>query len=153
MAIAYKFPAEEVTTELKEIIFNVGRTGAITPLAILEPVQIMGTVVQRATLHNEDYIHFRDIRVGDRVIVRKAGYIIPEVVGPIKDERHESLPKFQMISECPACGTMIIRNEREADYYCTNTSCPAQLVESLIHFASRNAMNIEGLGEKIYPIV
>lgn len=152
-AIAYKFPAEEVTTVLKDIVFNVGRTGAITPLAILEPVQIMGTTVQRATLHNEDFIRHRDIRIGGKVIIRKAGYIIPEVVGPVKDEQYDTLPTFTMITHCPACGSRLVRNEREADHYCTNRNCPAQMVEALIHFASRPAMNIEGLGEKICALL
>ncbi|HEY8436218.1 MAG TPA: NAD-dependent DNA ligase LigA [Haloplasmataceae bacterium] len=152
-AIAYKFPAEEVTTVLKDIVFNVGRTGAITPLAILEPVQIMGTTVQRATLHNEDFIRHRDIRIGGKVIIRKAGYIIPEVVGPVKDEQYDTLPTFTMITHCPACGSRLVRNEGEADHYCTNRNCPAQMVEALIHFASRPAMNIEGLGEKICALL
>lgn len=152
-AIAYKFPAEEVTTKLKEILFNVGRTGAITPLAILEPVRIAGTIVQRATLHNEDFIKSRDIRVGDRVIVRKAGYIIPEVVGPVMEDDRKHLAPFEMITDCPVCGSELVRNEGEADHYCTNISCPAQKVESLIHFVSREAMNIEGLGEKIIELL
>lgn len=152
-AVAYKFPAEEVTTVLKDIVFNVGRTGAITPLAILEPVQIMGTTVQRATLHNEDQIKWLDIRVGGKVVVRKAGYIIPEIVRPVIDENHQSLPVFEMITHCPACGSELVQNREEVNYYCTNVNCPAQLVESLIHFASRQAMNIEGLGDKICALL
>jgi DNA ligase (NAD+) len=148
-AVAYKFPAEEVTTILKDIIFKVGRTGAITPNAVLEPVRIAGTTVQRATLHNEDFITSRDIRVGDRVVVRKAGYIIPEVVGPVVNERPEQLEAFKMIEHCPVCESELVRYEGEADHYCLNTSCPAKKVESLIHFVSREAMNIEGLGERL----
>lgn len=148
-AIAYKFPAEEVSTVLTNIIFNVGRTGVITPNAVLEPVRIAGTIVQRATLHNEDFITSRDIRVGDRVIVRKAGYIIPEVVRPILEDRDPNLGPFEMIEDCPVCHTELERQIGEADHYCINTNCPAQQMESLIHFVSRNAMNIDGLGERL----
>lgn len=148
-AIAYKFPALEVQTVLKDIIFTVGRTGSITPNAILEPVRISGTIVQRATLHNEDFIKARDIRVGDTVIVRKAGYIIPEVVKPLIEKRNGCEKSFIMISMCPVCKEPLLRNEGEADHYCLNINCPARHIESLIHFASREAMNIEGLGERI----
>ena len=152
-AIAYKFPAEEVSTILTDIIFKVGRTGSITPNAVLEPVKVAGTTVQRATLHNEDFITSRDIRVGDRVTVRKAGYIIPEVVGPILDERHSQLKPFKMIEACPFCGTDLSRQPGEADHYCTNSLCPAKKTEGLIHFVSRNAMNIEGMGERIIEVL
>jgi DNA ligase (NAD+) len=147
-AIAYKFPAEEVTTILKDINFTVGRTGSITPNAVLEPVKIAGTTVRRATLHNEDFITTRDIRTGDRVIVRKAGYIIPEVIRPQIEDRNGSEIPFKMINNCPVCNSVLVRNKGEADYYCLNKDCKARNIEALIHFASRDAMNIEGLGEK-----
>ncbi|MDF2700282.1 MAG: ligA [Haloplasmataceae bacterium] len=148
-AIAYKFPAEEVTTILKDIIFTVGRTGSITPNAVLEPVRVSGSLVQRATLHNEDFIKIRDIRIGDRVIVRKAGYVIPEIVRPVIEERIGNEVEFKMIDKCPECNEPLVRNVKEADHYCVNDHCPARIIESLIHFCSRDAMNIEGLGEKI----
>ncbi len=148
-AIAYKFPAEEVVTKLKDIVFQVGRTGNITPVAELEPVRVAGSMVKRATLHNEDYVLDRDIRVGDFVVIRKAGDIIPEVVKPIVDRRDDGLEEFVMISECPKCSTALVRNAGEADYHCDNLECPARLSEGLIHFSSRGAMNIDGLGEKI----
>ncbi len=151
-AIAYKFPAEEVATVLKDIVFTVGRTGSITPNAILEPVRISGTIVQRATLHNEDFVKTRDIRIGDKVIVRKAGYIIPEVVGPVIDERKGNETPFVMINKCPVCGSELVRKSGEADHYCLNPECKARNIEALIHFASRDAMNIEGLGEKIVEL-
>ncbi|ERJ12982.1 NAD-dependent DNA ligase LigA [Haloplasma contractile] len=148
-AIAFKFPAEEVSTTLKDITFTVGRTGSITPNAELEPVKVAGTTVSRATLHNEEFITLRDIRVGDRVIIRKAGDIIPEVVKPIVDERTGDEAPFKMVEDCPVCGETLERKESEADYYCVNEDCPRRLMEGLIHYASRNAMNIDGLGEKI----
>lgn len=148
-AIAYKFPAEEVETILKDIIFTVGRTGMVTPNAVLEPVRVAGTRVQRATLHNEDYIKDRDIRINDRVIIRKAGEIIPEVVKPVIDARNGDEVKFEMIEECPRCGSELIREVGEADHYCLNIDCPARIVESLCHFVSRDAMNIDGLGVKV----
>lgn len=148
-AIAYKFPAEEVYTKLKDIVFTVGRTGKITPNAVLEPVRVMGSLISRATLHNEDYIKERDIRVGDIVSIRKAGDIIPEVVSVDFSRREENLKSFEMIENCPVCGSLIERRETEAAHYCNNSSCPARDIESLIHFVSRNAMNIEGLGERI----
>lgn len=147
-AIAYKFPAEEVTTVLKDIIFTVGRTGNITPNAILEPVRVSGTIVQRATLHNEDFVKDRDIRIGDKVIVRKAGYIIPEVVRPVVEARTGKEIPFKMIENCPVCGSKLVRKPGEADHYCLNQNCKARNIEALIHFASRDAMNIEGLGER-----
>lgn len=148
-AIAYKFPAEEVETILKDIIFTVGRTGMVTPNAVLEPVRVAGTRVQRATLHNEDYVKERDIRINDRVIVRKAGEIIPEVVKPVLDARNGNEVRFEMIEECPRCGSELIREVGEADHYCLNIDCPARIVESLCHFVSRDAMNIDGLGVKV----
>ena len=148
-AVAYKFPAEKVQTVLKDILFTVGRTGNITPNAVLEPVRVAGTRVSRATLHNEDYIKERDIRIGDRVVVRKAGEIIPEVVEPVLADRPEDTVPFVMIQDCPRCGSHLVRAEGEADYFCLNTDCPARIVESLRHFVSRNAMNIDGLGIKV----
>ncbi len=148
-AIAYKFPAEEVETILKDIIFTVGRTGMVTPNAVLEPVRVAGTRVSRATLHNEDYVKERDIRINDRVIIRKAGEIIPEVVKPVIDARHGDEAPFEMIQDCPRCASELIREAGEADYYCLNIDCPARIVESLCHFVSRDAMNIDGLGVKV----
>lgn len=148
-AIAYKFPAEEVETILKDIIFTVGRTGMVTPNAVLEPVRVAGTRVSRATLHNEDYVTSRDIRINDRVIIRKAGEIIPEVVKPVIDARNGDEIPFEMISTCPRCSSELVREAGEADYYCLNIDCPARIVESLSHFVSRDAMNIDGLGIKV----
>ena len=148
-AIAYKFPAEEGETILKDIIFTVGRTGMVTPNAVLEPVRVAGTRVSRATLHNEDYVKERDIRIKDRVIIRKAGEIIPEVVKPVIDARHGDEAPFEMIQDCPRCASELIREAGEADYYCLNIDCPARIVESLCHFVSRDAMNIDGLGVKV----
>ena len=148
-AIAYKFPAEEVETILKDIIFTVGRTGMVTPNAVLEPVRVAGTRVSRATLHNEDYVKERDIRINDRVIIRKAGEIIPEVVKPVVDARKGDEVPFEMIQNCPRCGSEIVREVGEADHYCLNIDCPARIVESLCHYVSRDAMNIDGLGVKV----
>lgn len=148
-AIAYKFPAEEVETVLKDIIFTVGRTGMVTPNAVLEPVRVAGTRVSRATLHNEDYVKERDIRVNDRVVIRKAGEIIPEVVKSLVEVRQGNEVPFEMIHQCPRCGSELVREVGEADYYCLNIDCPARIVESLCHFVSRNAMNIDGLGIKV----
>ncbi|MCK5762338.1 MAG: NAD-dependent DNA ligase LigA, partial [Candidatus Izimaplasma sp.] len=148
-AIAYKFPAEEVITRINSITFQVGRTGQITPVANLDPVIVQGSTISRATLHNEDYILERDIRENDYVVIRKAGDIIPEVVRVVIDRRLDSNKGFIMIENCPVCHTGITRKESEADYYCTNPHCDAKKIEGLIHFASRKAMNIEGLGERI----
>ncbi|NGP46083.1 NAD-dependent DNA ligase LigA [Bacillaceae bacterium SIJ1] len=148
-AIAYKFPAEEVVTQLHEVELNIGRTGVVTPTAILEPVQVAGTTVQRASLHNEDLIHEKDIRVGDYVIIKKAGDIIPEVVASLPERRTGEEEVFQMPKQCPECDSELIRIEGEVALRCVNPQCPAQLREALIHFVSRNAMNIDGLGEKI----
>ncbi|AGT30690.1 DNA ligase LigA [Geobacillus genomosp. 3] len=148
-AIAYKFPAEEVVTTLLGIEVNVGRTGVVTPTAILEPVRVAGTTVQRATLHNEDFIREKDIRIGDAVTIKKAGDIIPEVVGVVVDRRDGDETPFTMPTHCPECESELVRLEGEVALRCLNPNCPAQLRERLIHFASRAAMNIEGLGEKV----
>lgn len=148
-AIAYKFPAMEVETELLDIVFTVGRTGNITPNAVLSPVQIAGSTVQRATLNNEDFITERDIRIGDYVVVRKAGEIIPEIIKVNFERRKQDLKPFVMIDDCPKCHQPLVRNKNEAVHYCQNEKCPGRIVASLIYFASRPAMNIEGLGEKI----
>ncbi|MBN8252696.1 NAD-dependent DNA ligase LigA [Priestia flexa] len=148
-AIAYKFPAEEVVTTLKDIQLTVGRTGVITPTAILEPVQVAGTTVQRASLHNEDLIREKDIRIGDQVVIKKAGDIIPEVVNVITEKRTGEEQEFTMPTHCPECESELVRLEGEVALRCINPSCPAQIREGLIHFVSRNAMNIDGLGEKV----
>lgn len=147
-AAAYKFPAEIVTTKLKDIIYTVGRTGIITPNAVLDPVLIAGTTVARATLNNEDFITSRDIRIGDMVRVRKAGEIIPEVVDVDLSRRSEHLPPFKMIECCPVCGSRLLKGIDEAEHYCKNPDCGGRILEGIIHFASRVAMDIEGLGEK-----
>lgn len=148
-AIAYKFPAEEKMTTVIGITLTVGRTGVVTPTAQLEPVQIAGSVVQRATLHNEDLIREKDIHIGDKVVVRKAGDIIPEVVRVLENLRTGDEEPFQMPTECPACDSELVRLDGEVALRCVNPKCPAQLKEGLIHFVSREAMNIEGLGEKV----
>lgn len=148
-AIAYKFRAEEVETKLIDIELSVGRTGVVTPTAILEPVKVAGTTVQRASLHNEDLIREKDIRIGDYVVVKKAGDIIPEVVNVLVDRRTGEEQAFHMPTECPECGSELVRLEAEVALRCINPRCPAQIREGLIHFVSRTAMNIEGLGEKV----
>lgn len=148
-AIAYKFPAEEVMTKLIDIELSVGRTGVVTPTGILEPVRIAGSTVGRASLHNEDLIREQDIRIGDMVVVKKAGDIIPKVVRSVKEKRTGDEKEFTMPSDCPACGSELVRLEEEVALRCINPNCPAQLVEGIIHFVSRNAMNIDGLGEKV----
>jgi DNA ligase (NAD+) len=148
-AIAYKFPAEEVVTTLLDIELSVGRTGVITPTAILEPVKVAGTTVQRASLHNEDLIREKDIKLGDKVVVKKAGDIIPEVVNVLADQRTGEEVEFHMPTHCPECESELVRLEGEVALRCINPKCPAQLREGLIHFVSRVAMNIEGLGEKV----
>ncbi len=148
-ATAYKFPAEKVTTKLTDIKFTVGRTGKITPNAMLEPVRVAGSTIRKATLHNEDYILSKDIRVGDIVVIQKAGDVIPEVVKPDLDRRVEVLPKFEMIDRCPVCNTLLVRKKSEANHYCPNPNCDARNAQKLIHFVSRKAMNIDGLGERI----
>ena len=147
--IAYKFPAEVVYTKLIDILFTVGRTGQITPNAVLEPVIVQGSTVKRATLHNEDNIVAKDIRIGDIVSIYKAGDVIPAVGEPLKERRTGQEKNFHMIDTCPICGSKIERKEREADYFCPNEKCPARNVSGLIHFASKEAMNIEGLGDSI----
>ena len=148
-AIAYKFPAEQVLTKLENIEFCVGRTGKITPRADLAPVRVAGSVVRSATLNNEDYIMEKDIRIGDTVSIRKAGDIIPEVVEVIKKRRNGDEIPFKMIDNCPICGSKLIRKENEAAYFCLNKNCDARRIEGLIHFVSRDAMYIEGFGERI----
>lgn len=148
-ATAYKFPAEEVLTKIKDIIFTVGRTGQVTPSAILEPVRVMGSVISKATLHNEDYVVSKDIRIGDVVSIKKAGDVIPEVVKVIVDRRDGSEKPFEMTKNCPICKEKLVRKEKEAAYYCVNEHCPAKKIEKLIHFTSRHAMNIEGFGDRI----
>ena len=148
-AIAYKFPPKEVATRVKDIIFTVGRTGRITPNALLEPVRVQGSVIQRATLHNEDFVKDLDLRIGDYVYIRKAGDVIPEVVKVIKERRDENSLPFKMTETCPICGSTLIRKDGESAHYCTNPACDKKNIEKIIHFASRNAMNIEGLGDKI----
>ncbi|TYS90393.1 NAD-dependent DNA ligase LigA [Rossellomorea aquimaris] len=148
-AIAFKFPAEEVVTVLKEIELSVGRTGVVTPTAILEPVRVAGTTVQRASLHNEDLIREKDIKIGDHVVIKKAGDIIPEVVNVLEDKRTGDEQEFQMPTHCPECESDLVRLEGEVALRCINPKCPAQIREGLIHFVSRNAMNIDGLGEKV----
>ncbi|MFM2312449.1 MAG: hypothetical protein RLZZ04_1725 [Cyanobacteriota bacterium] len=148
-AIALKYPAEETPTVVKDIIVNVGRTGAVTPMAVMEPVQLAGTTVQRATLHNRDRIAELDIRLGDTVIIRKAGEIIPEVVRVLADLRPPGTVPYQMPHTCPECDSLLVRPEAEAVTRCVNRACPAILRGSIIHWASRDALDIRGLGEKI----
>lgn len=148
-SIAYKFPAEEVMTKLLDIELSVGRTGVVTPTGILEPVRIAGSTVGRASLHNEDLIREQDIRIGDTVVVKKAGDIIPKVVRAVKEQRTGEEVEFTMPSHCPACEAELVRLEEEVALRCINPNCPAQLMEGIIHFVSRNAMNIDGLGEKV----
>ncbi|MGF2097596.1 NAD-dependent DNA ligase LigA [Mammaliicoccus lentus] len=148
-AIAYKFPAEEVLTTLLDIELSIGRTGVVTPTAILEPVRVAGTTVSRASLHNEDLIHEKDIRIGDKVVIKKAGDIIPEVIRSIVESRAEDSEVYHMPTHCPSCDHELVRIEGEVALRCINPKCPAQLVEGIIHFVSRQAMNIDGLGEKI----
>lgn len=148
-AIAYKFPAEEVLTTLTDIELSIGRTGVVTPTAILEPVKVAGTTVSRASLHNEDLIHEKDIRIGDKVVIKKAGDIIPEVVKSIGEERSEDSEIYHMPTHCPSCEHELVRIEGEVALRCINPKCSAQLVEGMIHFVSRQAMNIDGLGDKI----
>jgi DNA ligase (NAD+) len=148
-ATAYKFPAQQATTRLKQIAVNVGRTGAVTPYAVLEPVFLSGSTIQMATLHNEQEVARRDIRPGDLVIIEKGGDVIPKVVGPVLAERPADARPWEMPQECPACGSRLVRPEDEVVWRCLNASCPARLRRSLLHFASRRALNIEGLGEAL----
>ncbi|MBO4600999.1 MAG: NAD-dependent DNA ligase LigA [Bacilli bacterium] len=148
-AVAYKFPAEEVLTKLVDIIFTVGRTGQITPNAVLEPVIVMGSTISRATLHNEDYVVMKDLKIGDTVSIRKAGDVIPEVVEAKTERRTGNEKPFVMINECPICHEKLIKKEGQVDYYCPNNKCPARSIEKFIHFASKTAMDIDGLGDEI----
>ena len=148
-ATAYKFPPTEVLTKLTDIIFTVGRTGQITPNAVLEPVIVQGSTIRRATLHNEDFVKARDLKIGDIVSIRKAADVIPEVVRAIPERRTGDEKEFAMINSCPICNSHLIKKDGQVDYYCMNPSCDARRIESLIHFVSRKAMNIDGLGDRI----
>ncbi len=154
-AVAFKYPPEEKRTKLLSVDIQVGRTGVLTPTANLEPVRLAGTTVSRATLHNINYIRERDIRIGDTVIVRKAGEIIPEIVESIKSERDGELPEFEMPTHCPSCGEPVIRDERGdgAATRCINPACPAQTARGIVHFASKGAMNIDGLGPQVIELL
>ena len=147
-AVAYKFPAEKVVTQLEDIVFTVGRTGQITPNAVLTPIKVAGSTIRRATLHNEQYIIEKDLHIGDFVVIHKAGDVIPEVVEPVL-ERRKDVSIFQMITSCPICGTRLEKSASGIDYFCPNEHCPARKTEGLIHYVSRPAMNIDGLGEAI----
>jgi DNA ligase (NAD+) len=147
-AIAYKFPPEEATTLLRDIMVSVGRTGKATPFAMLEPVRVSGSTVQLATLHNEDQVRLKDVRPGDTVIVRKAGDVIPEVVGPVLSKRPKGVKQWTFPRKCPVCKAPLVRIEGESDTFCTNVDCPGQRDQRIVHFASRGAMDIEGLGER-----
>ena len=148
-AVAFKFPAEEATTRVLDIVVQVGRTGVLTPVALLEPVQVGGVEVKRATLHNMDEIERKDVRVGDTVLVHRAGEVIPEIIKVIKEKRTGKERKFQMPDRCPVCGSQVVRFPGEVAYRCIGISCPAQLKGRIRHFASRRAMDIDGLGEKL----
>jgi len=148
-AIAFKFPAEEATTRVVDIVVQVGRTGALTPVAILEPVEVSGVTVSRATLHNEDEVRRKDVRIGDWVVVRRAGEVIPEIVKSIPERRTGKEREFRMPDRCPVCGGPVVRPPGEVIHRCENLSCPARIKEAIRHFASRRAADIEGLGEKL----
>lgn len=148
-ATAYKFPATEVLTKLKEFKFTVGRTGQVTPNAILEPVLLMGSTISKTTLHNEDYVVQKDLRKGDIVAIKKAGDVIPEVVRAVTERRNGTEEKFEMMKNCPICNSPLIRRENEAAYYCVNPKCDARKIEGLCHFVSRDAMYIDGFGDAI----
>jgi DNA ligase (NAD+) len=145
-AIAFKMPPVEQETVLRSIEVNVGRTGKATPYAVLEPVFVSGTTITNATLHNEIQVHAKDVRVGDTVMVRRAGDVIPEVVGPVLSKRPEGAQRWSMPADCPFCGEPLARPEGEAHHFCENVDCPNRLLESLSHLASRGALDIEGLG-------
>ena len=147
-AIAYKFPAEQATTKLLSIGINVGRTGSLNPYAVLEPVQVSGATVQHASLHNEEDINRKDIRVGDTVVIERAGDVIPQVVGPVLDRRTGAEQVFSMPERCPECDTAVVKNDDDAMHRCPNSSCPAQFFELLKHFVSKGAADIDGLGER-----
>ena len=146
-ATAYKFPPDEVPSKLLDIIFTVGRTGRITPNAVIEPTKVAGSTITRSTLHNEDYIRSKDLRIGDTVYIHKAGDVIPEVGEVLLDRRPKDAKPFVMITHCPICKEALYKEENEADHYCININCPARVLESVIHFCERKAMNIEGMGE------
>ena len=148
-AIAYKFPPEEKTTVMHDITVQVGRTGACTPVAELDPVLVDGSTVARATLHNLDEVRRKDVRIGDTVIVRKAGDVIPEILGPVLSLRPEGAKPWEMPATCPSCGSPLVREEGEAAFRCVSIDCPAQAMERLIHWASRGAMDIDGMGDEI----
>lgn len=146
-AIAYKFPPEEVITKLEDIIFTVGRTGKITPNAVIKPTKVAGSTVQRATLHNEDFVKDKDLRIGDYIILRKAGDVIPEVVRALPERRDGSEIPFKMAEFCPVCGSPLVK--KEAMHFCVSPTCPARKIEGIIHYSSRNAMDIDGMGESV----
>ena len=146
-AIAYKFPPEEVITKLEDIIFTVGRTGKITPNAVITPTRVAGSVISRATLHNEDFVKDKGLKIGDYIVIRKAGDVIPEVVRPLPERRDGSETDFVMIDKCPVCGAPLVR--KDAMHFCTSPTCPARQIEGIIHFASKNAMDIDTMGEKV----
>ena len=148
-AIAYKYPPEQKETVVKDIICQVGRTGVITPMAILEPVKVAGSTISKTTLHNEDFIKEKDLKIGDTVVIQKAGDVIPEIVKVNKDKRTGKEIDFEMPLVCPVCGAQAVREEGEAAVRCTGIECPAKLYRNLVHFVSREAMNIDGLGENI----
>lgn len=148
-AIAYKYPPEQQETTLKDIVFQVGRTGAITPMAILEPVKVAGSLISKTTLHNEDFVKEKELMIGDKVIIQKAGDVIPEIVRAVKEKRTGNEKKFVMPTKCPVCGADAIREEGEAAVRCIGIECPAKQYRNLLHFASREAMNIKGLGDSI----
>ncbi len=148
-AIAYKFPAQEATTRVLDIVVQVGRTGVLTPVAVLEPVEVSGVTVSRATLHNEDEVRRKDVRIGDWVLVRRAGEVIPEVVKPLLERRSGAEREFRMPQRCPECGGPVVRPEGEVAHRCENLSCPARIRQSIRHFASRRAADIQGLGDKL----
>jgi DNA ligase (NAD+) len=148
-AISYKFPARQATTRVNDIVIQVGRTGALTPVAVLEPVKLSGTTISRSTLHNEDEVRRKDIRVGDFVLIERSGDVIPHVVSVMKERRTAHLPPFAWPGRCPVCGSEVFRPEGEVISRCVNTSCPARVRESILHFAARRAMDIDGLGEAV----
>ena len=148
-ATAYKFPPKQVMTRLTDIIFTVGRTGQITPNAVLKPVRVAGSTISRATLHNQDFCIEKDIRIGDYVYIYKAGDVIPAVDRVELSRRSEESEEFHMIEYCPMCSSKLVKKDKMVDYFCENEMCPARKIESLIHFVSRGAMNIDGLGDRI----
>jgi DNA ligase (NAD+) len=145
-AVAHKFPADEALTVLKDVEFQVGRTGALTPVARLEPVFVGGVTVSNATLHNMDEIVRKDVHVGDTVVVRRAGDVIPQVIGPVLEDRTGNEQVFKMPADCPACGEPVVKNEEDAKHFCVNPRCPSRDVEGIKHFISRSAMDIDGVG-------